>query len=178
MPIRLLSVTFTFEAMACPVLNRLALYLDETPLDTPTASVSVPWEVDPVDFRTLDPAASGAVDGYSDDGADLISRGAVLAADKPLAIDLGRSMSLTGFCYEPLLEGRHGCLVICDVAVSVDGKAWTTVLADQMFDNIVNNPGVRTIRFKAPVQARYLRLAPKHTNAPTYGVGEVGVLIR
>ncbi len=166
------------EAMACPVLNRLALYLDETSLDLPTASAVAPWDVDPVDFRTLDPSAAAAVDGYSDDGADPLSRGVVLAADQPLAIDLGRSMKLTGFCYEPLLEGRHGCLVICDVAVSSDGRNWITVLPDCMFDNIVNNPAVRTIRFKEPVQSRYLRLTPKYTNASTYGVGEVGVLIR
>lgn len=166
------------EAMACPVLNRLALYLDETPLDLPTASAVVPWDVDPVDFRTLDPSAAAAVDGYSDDGAEPLSRGTVLAADQPLAIDLGRSMTLTGFCYEPLLEGRHGCLIICDVAVSPDGRNWTTELPDCMFDNIVNNPAVRTIRFKKPVQTRYLRLTPKYTNVSTYGVGEVGVLIR
>ena len=123
--------------------------------------------------------AEGAADGLSDDGAEPLTRGALLDAAQPLVLDLGSVHRLTGCFYEPLAEGRGGCLVRYDLSVSRDGRSWTGVRSGAMFDNIINSPGRRTVPFDAPLDVRYLRLTPVETgSSPTYGVGEFGVLTR
>lgn len=225
------------ESLACPVLNRAALYLDNETVDEPRAardkqgritltttepdaaiyytldgSLPTPesaarytgpivekghctlraiavagertscvshfaWDIAPTAFRTDPPEAAGAVDGLSDDGSGPEACGAVLAADQALTIDLGGEHSVTGFFCEPLHEGRHGCVVRYDLAYSRDGRTWTTLLENAAFDNIVNNPTRREVRFGQPVRLRHLRLTPRETSLPeSYGIGEMGVL--
>lgn len=227
------------EALACPVLNRFALYMDNASVEEPAAErdkqgrvtlslrgtdgaiyytldgsrptassqrytapfvcreplrlrtfavadgresgvVAYEWDIAPAAFSVVGRAdAAGAVDGLSDDGADPVTRGAVLACGEPLTVDLGSVLKLTGFFYEPLLRGRSGCVVRYDLELSRDGRTWEKVRTDARFDNIVNNPIRRNVRFDKACQARYLRLTPLETSGPeTYGVGELGVTTR
>lgn len=138
------------------------------------------WDVAPADFRVVTPDnADGAVDGLPDDGGDPLTRGARLDAAQPLVVDLGAPLRLTGFFYEPLAGGRSGCAVRYDLAVSRDGRTWSDLCRGAMFDNIVNSPDRRTVRFTEPLTGRYLRLTPTDTGgSPTWGVGEFGVLTR
>ena len=141
---------------------------------------SYEWDIAPAAFRIVAPeGADGAADGLSDDGAEPLTRGALLDAAQPLVLDLGKVHRLTGCFYEPLAEGRGGCLVRYDLSVSRDGRTWSCVRSGALFDNIINSPGRRTVPFDAPLDVRYLRLTPVETgSSPTYGVGEFGVLTR
>lgn len=141
---------------------------------------SYEWDIAPAAFRVVAPeGADGAADGLPDDGAEPLTRGALLDAAQPLVLDLGGVHRLTGCFYEPLYEGRGGCLVRYDLSVSRDGRTWNRVRSGALFDNIINSPGRRTVSFDAPLDVRYLRLTPVETgSSPTYGVGEFGVLTR
>ena len=136
------------------------------------------WDLAPRDFRVVGPAsAAGAVDGLPDNGDEACSRGARLAEGEALTVDLGRTLPLTGFFYEPLLAGRGSCLIDYDLAVSTDGRHWTTLRGNDSFDNIVNSPVRRTVGFGRTIEARYVRLVPRRTQSgECYGVGEFGVL--
>ncbi len=227
------------EALASPVLNRFALYMDEVTIDPPhaerdkqgrivlrtdvpqgeiryTLDGSLPgresalyagpvvepgpcrlraavfagdktssvaewsWDIAPAAFRAVAPAgAEAVVDGLSDDGAEPVTRGVVLPAGEAVTLELGAPLTLAGFFYEPLAEGRGGCVVRYDLLASGDGAAWKTVCDGAAFDNIVNNPGRREVRFEAPLRTRYLRFVPRETSfAAGCGIGELGVLTR
>jgi alpha-L-fucosidase len=135
------------------------------------------WDVTPASFRVLNPSSAEAiVDGLSDDGADSLTRGAVLATAQAVVVDLAKTYTLTGFYYEPLLRGRYGCLQSYDLSCSNDGTTWQEVLVDASFDNIVNSPTRREVRFDTPIRCRYLRLVPRTTTGgEQYGMGEIGI---
>ena len=127
---------------------------------------SYEWDIAPAAFRVVAPeGADGAADGLPDDGAEPLTRGALLDAAQPLVLDLGRVHRLTGCFYEPLAEGRGGCLVRYDLSVSRDGRTWNRVRSGALFDNIINSPGRRTVSFDAPLDVRYLRLTPVETGS-------------
>ncbi|WP_323821376.1 alpha-L-fucosidase [Algoriphagus sp. C2-6-M1] len=95
-----------------------------------------------------------------------------------LTVDLGGTVSLTGFTYLPM-QGRYpsGFITNYVFEVSTDGKSWTIVSSGE-FSNIVNSPIEQTIRFDK-VKAKFIRLKATKTaddNPATFA--EIGVITR
>ena len=89
--------------------------------------------------------------------------------------------AVKGFVYAPNENGEGGVVVTYKLEISVDGKEWTPLGGERMFDNIVNNPVAQDVAFDTPVQARMIRLTPVRVEAntgaapaasETYGVSE------
>ncbi len=143
--------------------------------------LNVSYDIAPARFAPMadDTASHAVVDGLSDDGADPLTRGAVFSDRTPVAIDLGEVLTLKGFTYEPLRNGREGVIIEYDLEFSLDSRHWVTAVEGAMFDNIVNNPIRQAVRLPQPVKARYMRIVPRRTDRKgQYGVGEVGVLTK
>lgn len=135
------------DAFACPVLNGMGLYLDEV-LGRPDAT----WET-----------------------AEVVGR--VMKADQPLEVDLKELRRVEGFYYEPMHGGAEGCIVSYRLEGSRDGVHWEELLAERIFENVVNNPILQEVRFETPAEVRCLRLVPLRTSQPDgYGVAGFGAL--
>lgn len=135
------------ESFACPVLNGFGLFMDNMM------------------------AADGNEDGR------ISRRCTLMPAGRPHVLDLGQIRTVNGFFYEPGNNGQGGSIICYDLETSTDGKTWTTILKDRMFDNIVNNPVLQEVRFSSPSEARYLRLTPTRTELPdTYSIARFGAL--
>ena len=103
--------------------------------------------------------------------------GNVKKSSEPLVLDLGKTVVAEGFYYTPKKRGSGGCIISYDLEFSTDGKTWTGMYSDKLFENIVNNPVRQAVRFSEPVELRYLRLTPLRTSAEeTYGVSGFGIL--
>lgn len=92
------------------------------------------------------------------------NKGTILKADEPYTIDLKEVKNISGFLYEPMTGGRNGCIITYSLDCSEDGKNWTRVFEDKMFDNIVNNPVLQDVSFPETVKARYVRITPLRTS--------------
>lgn len=120
----------------------------------------------------------------SDEKANL-PVGEVKAATEDLTLDLNEVKDVKGFVYAPIYKGEGGCIVTYDLEVSKDGKKWTKVYEGKMFENIINNPTAREVRFDSPLKAKILRLTPVRVEISagaagqehdTYGVSEFTIL--
>lgn len=138
-------------SLACPVLNRLALYQDN--------------------ISGLGPEGPVA-------GKDcFIPEEYIVPVSEAKVLDLGEVREADGFFYTPADLGQGGCVITYNLEVSLDGNDWTAVFKDRMFDNIVNNPVRQDVRFTSPVKMRYMRMTPVRTSDPdTYGVSGFGIL--
>ncbi len=138
-------------SLACPVLNRLALYQDN--------------------ISGLGPEGPVA-------GKDcFIPEEYILPVSEAKVLDLGEVREADGFFYTPADLGQGGCVITYNLEVSLDGNDWTAVFKDRMFDNIVNNPVRQDVRFTSPVKMRYMRMTPVRTSDPdTYGISGFGIL--
>jgi len=78
-----------------------------------------------------------------------------------LAIDLGETLTLTGFSYLTRQDGnKDGLINRYEFHVSINAKQWTRI-AHGEFSNIENNPVQQLIRFTKPAAARYIKLVSK-----------------
>ncbi len=76
-----------------------------------------------------------------------------------IAIDMGASMSFSGFTYTPVMENDKGLILKYAFSISDDGKVWKEVKRGQFtYHYIRKDPSVQRIDFGAPVQARYIKL--------------------
>lgn len=101
--------------------------------------------------------------------------GRAMAAGEKLTFDAGRISEAEGFFYQPRKKGTDGCIISYDLEISTDGKQWTKVFSDKMFENIVNNPIRQDVYFPEPVELRYIRLTPLRTDKDgAYGVTGFG----
>ncbi len=75
-----------------------------------------------------------------------------------IAIDFGEELKLKGLVYTPRSDAnRNGTILRYRIEVSSDGKDWQLVAEDD-FQNMVNNPTERRVNFKQTHVAQYLRL--------------------
>lgn len=118
---------------------------------------------------------------YISDEKSNVLTGEIKPVAEPLVADMGEIKAVKGFVYAPKENGEGGVVVTYKVEISVDGKEWTPLGGERMFDNIVNNPVAQDVAFDAPVQARMIRLTPVWVEAntgaapaasETYGVSE------
>lgn len=142
------------KSYACPLLNGFGLYLDDV-------------------------MYGGAASQDSTSAAADIQKKHIISvkASDPYIIDLGKAETARGFFYEPGDPAKDGCLITFSLETSLDGKTWSKVFEDKMFDNIVNNPVRQEIMFVGPIETRYLRIIPGRTSLQDrYGIADLGIL--
>jgi len=102
------------------------------------------------------------------------------AKDAPhyIAIDLGQTYSITGFTYTPQTVSSDGMIEKGVIKTSSDGKSWK-VLEDFGFGNLINDPSIRTHRFKVKIKTRYIRIESKVIagDKKTAAIAEVDFLL-
>ena len=138
------------------------------------------WKVVSVDSQemksTNHPAAS-AIDGSASTFWQT-RLGADLRLPHHLTIDMGNSHQIAGFTYLPRQDGiLDGVVERYRFETSLDGRRWTTNIADGRFGNIRNNPALQEVPFDS-VNARYFRftaLQEVNTNGWT-SAAEISVL--
>lgn len=80
-------------------------------------------------------------------------------SEKPLEIDLGKTVDMAGFTYLPENEEVKPELAFkYQFYVSVDGKKWDKVSTPGEFGNIMHNPLPQTVVFDTSVKARFIKL--------------------
>ncbi|HEX5051581.1 MAG TPA: discoidin domain-containing protein, partial [Planctomycetota bacterium] len=74
-----------------------------------------------------------------------------------LAIDLGRTVTVNGFVYQPRTDGSNGTIADYEFHGSTDGKTWQ-LLAKGTFPGIEQNPVPQVVEFAAVPGLRYVEL--------------------
>lgn len=98
---------------------------------------------------------------------------------KPLAVDMGRELQVTGFSYAPATgDDLAGTIYKYAFYVSRDGREWTKCDAAGEFSNIMHNPVPYFVRFGKSYRARYFKLEPlaEINGKASTAIGEVGIL--
>lgn len=94
-------------------------------------------------------------------------------------VNLGETVNLKGFTYLPSQRGNHESNIYkYSVSTSSDGESWNTVLENQEFSNIGNNPVLQKVMFENSVDAQYLKLTCLSTVSSTnqLNIAEIGVI--
>ena len=129
----------------------------------------------PVDeWRIADgePNAHQAIDGDRSTGWHTNSL-------KPLTVDMGREVQVTGFSYAPVTgDDLAGTIYKYAFYISSDGEEWTKCDAAGEFSNIMHNPVPYFVRFGKSYRARYFKLEPLAgiNGKVSTAIGEVGIL--
>ena len=74
-----------------------------------------------------------------------------------VAIDMGEEKEIDAFGYLPRQHSLWGLVSRASFAISTDGKEWTTIVDEGIFDNIGANPIMQYVKLKKPVKARYFK---------------------
>jgi len=97
-----------------------------------------------------------------------------------VVIDLGETVTVTGFTYLPRRDGTaRGMVDSYAFYVSPDGKTWPDAPASQgEFSNIRANPVLQAVPLPAPVTGRFVRfVARRAVEANHVAVAEIGVTV-
>lgn len=119
-------------------------------------------------------AMQSAIDG----DIKTVYRGEGLQA---LTVDMGKDVSVKGFCYAPAADGNlKGTIYQYEFYVSNDGNNWTKCEASNEFSNIMHNPIPYFVRFGKAYNARYFKLVPtaEINGQQCTSIGEVGILTK
>ncbi|MDE7459770.1 MAG: alpha-L-fucosidase [Paramuribaculum sp.] len=147
--------TTPFKAECATVSAISVLNGEESPVSSSSFGyIKNGWRVAGESGGLKDSDASKAFDGNA--GSFWISA----APGAWIAVDLGRKETLRGFGYTPQthLPGQ-GMIEKGEIQISDDGKKWHTVEQFE-FGNLINDPTPRTVTFKRPVDARYVKIVP------------------
>lgn len=79
------------------------------------------------------------------------------AAPHFIAIDLGKTQTLSGLAYTPQQQHAQGMMAKGSVKTSLDGKSWQEAERFE-FGNLINDPTQRYHYFSTPLTARYIRI--------------------
>jgi hypothetical protein len=92
-----------------------------------------------------------------------------------LVIDLGRPVRLRGITYLPRQDQANGRIRDAEIYCSLTPKDWGKPAAAVRWDASAQ---LQTVRFRQPVEARYLKLLVKSTaNGPFAAVAELDVIL-
>ncbi len=104
-----------------------------------------------------------------------------LPMPQSITIDLGEELLLKGFTYTPRNDGSFsGTALSYSFGISMDGINWTTIIDNQPFSNMVNNPSKQEIRFNNEVKANFIKFTSHESiyGEPWLSVSELGVITR
>lgn len=97
-----------------------------------------------------------------------------------LVINLGETLTLSGFTYTPRQDGNQGGTIYqYSFYVSENGSDWTPMLENSTFGNIKNNPIKQEVKFSKAAKAQFIKLvalASVNENENWASAAEIGVL--
>lgn len=94
----------------------------------------------------------------------------------PLIIDLGETVSIKGFTYNP--QANKESVFTYAFSTSPDGKTWTEAKKGE-FSNIKNNPIAQSVNLETVINARYIQLETiigADGGKPTVEMEQIGIL--
>ncbi|MDR1403570.1 MAG: alpha-L-fucosidase [Tannerellaceae bacterium] len=168
------------QSLACPVLNVMGLYHAPETFDAGEAGK----ETNP--FFDVSPEKWAVT--FPDAGEDAFKR--IIDADATtgsyvpqrigIVIDLNEHHLLKGFTYIPSNSSADPAIMRYHFSVSTDGKQWTQVKKDAVFNNIKNNPVRQDVWFDTPAKARYIRIDPLETTlgGDEFVIAEIGIITK
>lgn len=144
--------------------------------NTRSEVVSASFDIAPLKWEIISPAINDAqhvIDGQNQTSA-------VIDVNDDLIINLNETLLLKGFSYTPVADTKASNISRYNLWISLDGKDWTLISNNAIFNNIKNNPITQTVFFKDPVKGRYLKIKPTElTNGgDKYSISELGVITR
>lgn len=146
-----------------------------------TATKTIYFDVSKKDWKVLKVSSGKAAAANAIIDNDPMSSWTSAASDLPkeVSIDLGKTYSLHGFTYMPIL-GRWpvGIISEYEFSVSDDNKTWKKVATGE-FANIKNNPIQQTIEFNSS-KARYIKLkgVKMIDDNKELSIGEIGIITK
>ncbi len=167
------------ESLACPVLNNMELYnAPETFISKEEAAQennlfdisSAKWTIE---FPEGGESFRRIIDGS-------IKTGALIPQLIPIILNFNETLTLKGFTYVPPGNTSEPSISRYSLSVSMDGKEWTEIKKDALFNNIKNNPIRQDILFDQPVKAKFLKLEPVETTkgGEEFIIAELGVITK
>ena len=132
------------------------------------------WSITGPNTSPANPVYARAVDG----NASTLLEVAGTTLPFSVVVDMKRSHELGGFSYLPRQDKlQDGVVESYRFETSLDGKTWTTAIAEGRFDNIRNNPILQEVRFST-VSARYFRFTALKTvdGQDKLSIAELGAL--
>ncbi len=166
-----------------PVINKVSVHYSKPVTITQKKLPTVPvknWRVLSVSSVQSDKwAAEKAFDGNSHTFWHTSWENPIPKHPHHLAIDMGKTRTITGFTYLPRQDRRVPDSMIEDwrFEVSNDGKIWKPA-ASGSFGNIVNDPSLRIEHLKNPLTCRYFKLISLSgaQGKPYAGAAEIQIL--
>jgi alpha-L-fucosidase len=139
-------------------------------------TVSEDFDIAPTKWSVVSPEGRGferAIDGNPYSSCVLPEN------NSAIVIDLGEKINLKGFTYHPV-AGSSGNILTYNFYTGMNGKRWKKQMNNAGFDNIQNNPVPQFVRFKKPINARFIKLEAIRTVKPEKRavIGEIGIISR
>lgn len=157
---------------------------DEKPASPTTTEVfglaKTKWKVVSASYQSPGGGeASRAIDDRSETLWNTFGPQGERKPPQEIVVDLGETMELTAFIYQPRRDGiSKGMVDKFEFFLSEDGQQWTAVAGGE-FANIKANPILQTVPFKKPVSARYFRfVALRVVESSHIAVAEIGVVAK
>jgi alpha-L-fucosidase len=167
------------ESLACPVLNTIGLYNTPESFDAEDATKEKNpyFDVSPDKWAVTYPDGGPSFKRIID--AD-VNTGSYIPQLIKIVIDLNESHLLKGFTYVPSYNSTEPAIMRYNFSVSKDGKQWTQMKKNAVFNNIKNNPIRQDVLFDAPAEARYIMIEPLETTSggEEFIIAEIGVITK
>ncbi|GHV15195.1 hypothetical protein FACS1894179_06510 [Bacteroidia bacterium] len=146
-----------FKALACPVISTVGIY-NAPELIVTEKVVDNKNKIDIKDWTLISPQSlESAI--TNEDGAYFLK----IEKNTPLIVDLGNNYKFSSFSYTPLSKEQSSNILKYNFYISTDGKNWTKLKENAMFNNIANSPVVQYVSLSEEVESRYLKLEPLET---------------
>lgn len=152
------KLKISFTALACPLISKVSLYnAPESFSATEGVSKENNKSLSTSKWKLVSPVADLSKITDTDDNSFL-----EVKKKTPLVIDLGEAELINGFTYIPFNKVQSSNILRYNFYISLDGKNWTQVKKNAIFNNIANNPVKQDVTLFATKseKARYIKLEP------------------
>lgn len=155
------KLKISFTALACPLISKVSLYnAPESFSATEGVNKENNKSLSTSKWKLVSPVADLSKITDTDDNTFL-----EVKKKTPLVIDLGEAELIKGFTYIPFNKVQSSNILRYNFYISLDGKSWTQVKKNAIFNNIANNPVKQDVTLFATKseKARYIKLEPIET---------------
>ncbi|MDR1161877.1 MAG: alpha-L-fucosidase [Tannerellaceae bacterium] len=167
------------ESLACPVLNTIGLYNAPESFDAEDATKekNTFFDVSPDKWAVIFPDGGETFKRIID--AD-VNTGSFIPQLIKIVIDLNESHLLKGFTYVPSYNSTEPAIMRYNFSVSKDGRQWTQMKENAVFNNIKNNPVQQDVLFDAPIEAQYIMIEPLEITlgGEEFIIAEIGIITK
>lgn len=152
------KLKISLTALACPLISKVSLYnAPESFSATEGVNKENNKSLSTSKWKLVSPVADLSKITDTDDNTFL-----EVKKKTPLVIDLGEAELIKGFTYIPFNKVQSSNILRYNFYISLDGKNWTQVKKNAIFNNIANNPVKQDVTLFATKseKARYIKLEP------------------